>query len=78
MVRERPAGDLIEVAQAGGVKAATRGQWNEVWASFDKRQKANAKPAANEDAGDGESGDMFSRAGMAAEGAAWTSRNASV
>jgi ribonucleoside-diphosphate reductase beta chain len=49
-------------------KAATRGQWNDVWDSFDKRQKANAKPAANEDAGgDGESGDMFGEAGMAAE-----------
>lgn len=47
-------------------KGATRGNWNEVWDSFDKRQKVKAAPAANEDAGDGE-GDMFSRAGIAAE-----------
>jgi ribonucleoside-diphosphate reductase beta chain len=46
-------------------KGATRGQWNDVWSSFDKRQKAKA-PAANE-AGEDEGGDMFSRAGVAAE-----------
>ena len=45
--------------------AVTESVWNEVWDSFDKRQKAKAtKPAANEDA---ESGDMFSAAGVAAE-----------
>jgi ribonucleoside-diphosphate reductase beta chain len=40
-----------------------------VWDGFDKRQKAKAGPAANEDAGVagvGE-GDMFSKAGIAAE-----------
>ncbi len=47
-------------------KGATKGQWNDVWSSFDKRQKAKAGPAANED-GDGESGDMFAAAGLAAE-----------
>jgi ribonucleoside-diphosphate reductase beta chain len=47
-------------------KGATRGNWNEVWDSFDKRQKAKAAPAANEDAS-GEGGDMFSKAGIAAE-----------
>ncbi|WP_375420179.1 ribonucleotide-diphosphate reductase subunit beta, partial [uncultured Sphingomonas sp.] len=48
-------------------KAATKGQWNDVWDSFDKRQKAKVgRPAANEDAGQ-ESGDMFSAAGVAAE-----------
>ncbi len=31
-------------------KAATRGNWNEVWESFDKRQKAKAGLPANEDA----------------------------
>ncbi|MGK0493335.1 MAG: ribonucleoside-diphosphate reductase beta chain, partial [Sphingomonas echinoides] len=49
-------------------KAATRGNWNEVWDGFDKRQKAKAgagAAVANEDAGEG--GDMFSRAGVAAE-----------
>jgi len=47
-------------------KAATKGQWHDVWDSFDKRQKAKvALPAANEDAASGE--DMFSRAGVAAE-----------
>ena len=48
-------------------KAATKGQWNDVWDSFDKRQKAKVgRPAANEDAGQ-DSGDMFSAAGVAAE-----------
>jgi len=47
-------------------KAATRGQWNDVWDSFDKRQKAKVvAPAANEDAST--FGDMFSAAGVAAE-----------
>ncbi|MES2020562.1 MAG: ribonucleotide-diphosphate reductase subunit beta [Pseudomonadota bacterium] len=49
-------------------KAATRGNWNEVWDGFDKRQKAKVgvgAAVANEDAGEG--GDMFSRAGVAAE-----------
>jgi ribonucleoside-diphosphate reductase beta chain len=53
-------------------KAATRGNWNEVWDNFDRRQKAKAS-AANEDEGlsadarDEGSDDMFSRAGVAAE-----------
>jgi ribonucleoside-diphosphate reductase beta chain len=46
-------------------KAATRGNWNEVWDSFDKRQKVRVAPVANEDAGIGD--DMFARAGLAAE-----------
>ncbi len=47
-------------------KAATRGQWNDVWDSFDKRQKAKVSTAAaNEDPV--EMADMFSRAGVAAE-----------
>jgi ribonucleoside-diphosphate reductase beta chain len=46
-------------------KAATKGQWNDVWDSFDKRQTAKKGPAANEDLADG--GDMFSLAGVAAE-----------
>ena len=52
-------------------KGATKGQWNDVWSSFDKRQKAKAStgagPAANEAGADGESGDMFAAAGVAAE-----------
>jgi len=32
-------------------KGATKGNWNEVWDSFDKRQKAKVVPAANEDGG---------------------------
>jgi ribonucleoside-diphosphate reductase beta chain len=49
-------------------KAATRGNWNEVWDGFDKRQKAKGGKAANEDAGDAAGGgDMFSQAGVAAE-----------
>jgi ribonucleoside-diphosphate reductase beta chain len=47
-------------------KAATRGQWSDVWDSFDKRQRAKAGPAAN-DVPDTDEGDMFSRAGVAAE-----------
>jgi ribonucleoside-diphosphate reductase beta chain len=53
-------------------KAATRGDWNTVWDSFDRRQKAKAKaandlPGGEADAlGEGE-GDMFSAAGVAAE-----------
>jgi ribonucleoside-diphosphate reductase beta chain len=54
-------------------KAATRGNWNEVWDAFDRRVKAKAS-AANDGAGaDGEAAkaedgpDMFSAAGVAAE-----------
>jgi ribonucleoside-diphosphate reductase beta chain len=45
-------------------KAATRGNWNEVWDNFDRRKAAKLEAPANED-GDGE--DMFARAGVAAE-----------
>jgi ribonucleoside-diphosphate reductase beta chain len=45
-------------------KAATRGQWNEVWDSFDKRRQAKTSTIANEDAIEG---DMFAKAGIAAE-----------
>jgi ribonucleoside-diphosphate reductase beta chain len=50
-------------------KAATRGNWNEVWDNFDRRQKAKA---ANDGGSSAEAsaeaeGDMFSRAGVAAE-----------
>jgi ribonucleoside-diphosphate reductase beta chain len=52
-------------------KAATKGNWNEVWDNFDRRQKAKAANDGEGDAseaseGDGE-GDMFSHAGVAAE-----------
>jgi len=47
-------------------KAATRGQWNDVWDSFDKRQKAKVSTAAA-DEDPVEMADMFSRAGLAAE-----------
>jgi len=52
-------------------KAATRGNWNEVWDNFDRRQKAKA--ANDGDAGEASEGggdggpDMFSHAGVAAE-----------
>jgi len=46
-------------------KAATRGNWNEVWDSFDRRKAAKTTPVANEDTG--EEADMFARAGVAAE-----------
>jgi ribonucleoside-diphosphate reductase beta chain len=54
-------------------KAATRGQWNDVWDNFDRRQRAKAAndgsgaeaaEAAAEGAG---TGDMFEKAGVAAE-----------
>jgi ribonucleoside-diphosphate reductase beta chain len=53
-------------------KAATRGDWNTVWDSFDRRQKAKAKGAAANDPASAEGdakdeGDMFSAAGVAAE-----------
>jgi ribonucleoside-diphosphate reductase beta chain len=45
-------------------KAATRGNWNEVWDNFDRRKAAKA---AN-DTPEGDGGeDMFARAGVAAE-----------
>jgi ribonucleoside-diphosphate reductase beta chain len=46
-------------------KAATRGNWGEVWDSFDRRKAAKTVPVANEDVA--QEGDMFSRAGVAAE-----------
>ena len=48
-------------------KAATRGQWNDVWDSFDKRQKAKGAAAQNGAANEGDTADMFARAGVAAE-----------
>jgi ribonucleoside-diphosphate reductase beta chain len=45
-------------------KGATRGNWNDVWSSFDKRKKVVVAPA-NEDPRI--EGDMFSHAGVAAE-----------
>ncbi|WP_116090276.1 ribonucleotide-diphosphate reductase subunit beta [Sphingomonas crusticola] len=52
-------------------KAATRGDWSDVWDSFDARKSAKAKSeVANEDAGAGESGGeggLFGHAGVAAE-----------
>jgi ribonucleoside-diphosphate reductase beta chain len=49
-------------------KAATRGNWNEVWDAFDRRMKAKADAAANDGvAASGEGPDMFEAAGVAAE-----------
>jgi ribonucleoside-diphosphate reductase beta chain len=48
-------------------KAATRGQWNDVWSSFDKRQNANKGRPANEDAGEMGGPDMFGQVSVAAE-----------
>jgi len=54
-------------------KAATKGNWNEVWDNFDRRQKAKsaANDGAEASAGDAaakeQGGDMFSHAGVAAE-----------
>lgn len=49
---------------AFGSKAATRGNWNEVWAAFDRLKATKNASAANEDEA---GGDMFSQAGVAAE-----------
>jgi ribonucleoside-diphosphate reductase beta chain len=53
-------------------KAATRGNWNEVWDNFDRRMKAkaaNANDGSSDEASakPDEDGDMFSAAGVAAE-----------
>jgi ribonucleoside-diphosphate reductase beta chain len=48
-------------------KAATRGNWNEVWDNFDRRMKGMADAAANDGAGAGDGPDMFEAAGVAAE-----------
>jgi ribonucleoside-diphosphate reductase beta chain len=45
-------------------KAATRGNWNEVWEGFDRRKSAKAANDAPAVEGDE---DMFARAGVAAE-----------
>jgi ribonucleoside-diphosphate reductase beta chain len=49
-------------------KAATRGNWNEVWDNFDRRMKAKAaNDPSSEASAKEEGGDMFSAAGVAAE-----------
>jgi ribonucleoside-diphosphate reductase beta chain len=45
--------------------AATRGNWNEVWESFDRRKKKPANDGAADPASD--EADMFAQAGVAAE-----------
>jgi ribonucleoside-diphosphate reductase beta chain len=45
-------------------KAATRGNWNEVWDNFDRRKQAKANDTAE---AEGEGQDMFQQAGVAAE-----------
>lgn len=49
----------------------TRGDWNTVWDSFDRRQKAKGAaandPTSAADAASEDGGDMFSAAGVAAE-----------
>ncbi len=42
----------------------TRGDWNQVWSSFDERKKTRAND--EEEAGD-DGDDMFEKAGIAAE-----------
>jgi ribonucleoside-diphosphate reductase beta chain len=44
-------------------KGATKGNWQDVWSSFDKRQKANA---ANEEVEEDAGPDMFSGEGVEA------------
>ncbi|MFN7323784.1 MAG: hypothetical protein ACK5SM_03425 [Sphingomonadales bacterium] len=57
----------IDVAQYGMTysKASTRGNWGEVWDSFDKRKKKVANDGVAEAAAD--EADIFAQAGVAAE-----------
>jgi ribonucleoside-diphosphate reductase beta chain len=48
-------------------KAATKGNWNEVWDNFDRRQKAKAANDESSEASAKEDPDMFGHAGVAAE-----------
>ena len=48
-------------------KAATRGNWQDVWESFDRRQKAKAEAANDEGETKDDGDDMFTHAGVAAE-----------
>jgi ribonucleoside-diphosphate reductase beta chain len=48
-------------------KGATRGDWNTVWSSFDARRKAKGSDHVANESSDEGTGDMFSRAGIAAE-----------
>jgi ribonucleoside-diphosphate reductase beta chain len=48
-------------------KAATRGNWQDVWESFDRRQKAKAEAANDEGETKDNGDDMFTHAGVAAE-----------
>jgi ribonucleoside-diphosphate reductase beta chain len=45
-------------------KAATKGQWSDVWDAFDRRREAKTSAAANEDSSEG---NLFGLAGVAAE-----------
>jgi ribonucleoside-diphosphate reductase beta chain len=57
--------NVFETGATEYFKAATRGNWNEVWDAFNSRRNAKgAGTAANEDSGEG---DIFSRAGVAAQ-----------
>jgi len=47
-------------------KAATKGNWNEVWDAFDRRKAAKVAAAANE-TGDGETGELLGGGMIAAE-----------
>jgi ribonucleoside-diphosphate reductase beta chain len=57
--------NFFETRATEYAKAATRGTWNEVWDSFDKRKKKPANDGAAEAASD--EADMFAQAGVAAE-----------
>jgi ribonucleoside-diphosphate reductase beta chain len=57
----------IDVAQYGMTysRASTRGNWGEVWDSFDKRKKKVANDGAAEAASD--EADMFAQVGVETE-----------
>ncbi|MFM6853309.1 MAG: ribonucleotide-diphosphate reductase subunit beta, partial [Sphingopyxis sp.] len=56
--------NFFETRATEYAKAATRGDWNQVWGSFDQRQKAKSGEA---DAVNDDGEDMFKAAGVAAE-----------
>jgi ribonucleoside-diphosphate reductase beta chain len=60
--------NFIETRATEYSKAATKGNWGDVWESFDRRQKAKSDAANDSVKEDDDTGDMFSAAGVRAEG----------
>jgi ribonucleoside-diphosphate reductase beta chain len=56
--------NFFETRATEYAKAATRGNWNDVWDSFDRRKSTKA---ANDGVVEANEADMFAAAGVAAE-----------